>query len=811
MADDVWFRSAVRRGGAPVAGAHGRAILEHGFQVTSDQDSADVTMRLATAGVPDVRALRPGAVRRVVPAAGVPNAARDQRPYVEMADVDLPWRYSPGKDPVTGGPLPWLMLLVGTLDELQVDGDSAVAQPALLEAHPLDGVGRWAHVQVDRADAPEGEGVARILCGRIFRPGATQLAFEQDHVAALVVPWTDTGAPAWPASPTSSTELRCLLSWRFRTDEPLTFAELALALHGVDADRLGVMQVVVDDPDSPMEVGGALTTLPDDVPPSGDEVDTTVLEHGTAAGAPIVGPPAYGAAWRGQPDVRERVLTAGTVGESTWSWPEQANADLRRRVVAAVGRQAGVDLQEEIVLASERAWRSGPAVSAVLNGLALGLSAGGELWRRVPADPVEALTLVGPAMGRMRTGPDEPREAPTLRRALASPTEPDRAAYPVGLLGPSGARALRAGGPARRHAATGGADLAAVATAAATPVEVPDRPQRAVETGADVADVDPAHLDTVVIDAREQAGEAATDDALETLGAERDIDPHPAGERVKVRPVDLGAVSEMVCGHLDPRAPLPPARRRVRDRLVGVAPGRELQPLEDCPDLDLPAWRYLRDRAPHWLLPGADTLGDGEVASLRTNPGFVEAFLLGLNQQALAELRWRQHPVRAGCTPLRRFWDRTPQAGAPRDDIGGVAQWADATGSPDGRLGTHSPATVVPERLVVVMRTNLFRRFPRTLVSLAPDGTTVPAALGTRDWPEFVTALADDLTMFAFRVDPGDAAQRWVVVEEVPDGIRFRTDDLGVGTDSAAVAATLLLRPVRALLPGSETLNVGSL
>ena len=30
-------------------------------------------------------------------------------------------------------------------------------------------------------------------------------------------------------------------------------------------------------------------------------------------------------------------------------------------------------------------------------------------------------------------------------------------------------------------------------------------------------------------------------------------------------------------------------------------------PREPCPDLDLPAWRYLRDRQREWLLPGVGT------------------------------------------------------------------------------------------------------------------------------------------------------------------------------------------------------------
>src|SRR5690606_22901281 len=123
-------------------------------------------------------------------------------------------------------------------------------------------------------------------------------------------------------------------------------------------------------------------------------------------------------------------------------------------------------------------------------------------------------------------------------------------------------------------------------------------------------------------------------------GMHGDPDPHPGPERIEPRPLDLEGLSGLLVDLLDPGAPDPPARIRLRDRIDGVDPARMLQPLEDCPDLDLPAWRYLRDRAQYWLLPGAQTLSSGEVVSLRTNPQFVEQFLAGFNQQALAELRW---------------------------------------------------------------------------------------------------------------------------------------------------------------------------
>lgn len=44
--------------------------------------------------------------------------------------------------------------------------------------------------------------------------------------------------------------------------------------------------------------------------------------------------------------------------------------------------------------------------------------------------------------------------------------------------------------------------------------------------------------------------------------------------------------------------------------------------------------------------------------------------LVGANQRTLGELRWRNIPVTAGWTPLRRFWQRIADGGgAPAVDV----------------------------------------------------------------------------------------------------------------------------------------------
>ena len=291
-------------------------------------------------------------------------------------------------------------------------------------------------------------------------------------------------------------------------------------------------------------------------------------------------------------------------------------------------------------------------------------------------------------------------------------------------------------------------------------------------------------------------------------------------ERPVPRAADLGALDDALVRAFDPHND-PVAVRRVR---ATIKPD-DLQPLaprEPCPDLDLPAWRYLRDAQREWLLPGASTLEDGEVVGLASNPVFADAFLVGWNTQALGELRWRDLRPATGCTPLRRFWDRsaTGPGGAygADTDIIGIAEWvlhpgevADRRAAPLGD-GSHTPSGESGRHLVIAFHTDLFRRYPSTLVYLTnPPPPTDPTAadLKNRILPAFVAQITPKLVLFAFAVPPEALAQHWVAVEQQPPGIRFdRVKDPVVGT-SAQRSAAMLVQPVRVLIAGTALVSGG--
>jgi hypothetical protein len=238
--------------------------------------------------------------------------------------------------------------------------------------------------------------------------------------------------------------------------------------------------------------------------------------------------------------------------------------------------------------------------------------------------------------------------------------------------------------------------------------------------------------------------------------------------REPCNPVDLGKLAAVVSAAIDPTVARPPAVDRVLSTLPGIT---HIGPVEIEPELDLPLWSFISDRAQDWMLPGAGDMIDGDVVALSTNPVFVEALLVGANYQATAELRWRNVPLVTRWSPLRKFWQRA----ASEFDILPIKSWLPSTPLGDTAL--------VPEgrtaEAVVAFRTSLFRRYPATVVYLypaAPNWAPPPDAAKLSDnWsqPTFVGTIGDDVTFFGFKLPPDALLNHWIVLEEPPAGYRF--------------------------------------
>jgi hypothetical protein len=260
--------------------------------------------------------------------------------------------------------------------------------------------------------------------------------------------------------------------------------------------------------------------------------------------------------------------------------------------------------------------------------------------------------------------------------------------------------------------------------------------------------------------------------------------------------------------------------RRVLDGITGLDPAQPLAPVEVCLGLDLPVWTFLRDHAPDWLLPGANTLEDDAVVGMESNPVFMDAFLLGLNTQVVSELRWRNLRIAARCTPMRTFWSQLDLANDRfSPDIRGIDVWSETSTLGDP---THQPPPITAGNdLVLVFRSDLFRRYPTTLVYAAPaplDGggepdweADPPFGSGDRLFPTFQGSIGEDITFIRFDLTPANARRYWIALEEPPPGFSFR-NDISVPNsvlDGARFADVTFSDPTRVLIRGESLIPEG--
>jgi hypothetical protein len=229
---------------------------------------------------------------------------------------------------------------------------------------------------------------------------------------------------------------------------------------------------------------------------------------------------------------------------------------------------------------------------------------------------------------------------------------------------------------------------------------------------------------------------------------------------------DLPALATTVTAKLDPARTIT-AGIRGRLRLAPWIPWAASDPLEQvmaAPEFDTPMYEPLRDLGQDWLLPGAGAIPPDTVTVVLPNQRFIEAYLLGLSFEMGRELLFHEYPTDQRGTYFPQFWDTrgalTP-AGTPADpaalhDITAIPGW-----HPDAGLGNNSgrpnPAN---GELVLLVKGELLRRFPRTLVSavtavLGGDGLRT---LGdTIAYPVFSGRLEPDIAFFGFDLTEAQA------------------------------------------------------
>jgi hypothetical protein len=248
--------------------------------------------------------------------------------------------------------------------------------------------------------------------------------------------------------------------------------------------------------------------------------------------------------------------------------------------------------------------------------------------------------------------------------------------------------------------------------------------------------------------------------------------------------LDLAALSATVLTRIDPVTTVP---RRVGSLIALAAqlpwqPVDPLEPIMAAPVFPQPMYVPLRDLSPSYLLPGVDAIPPNSLGLLQTNRRFIESYMVGLNHEMSRQLLWNTYPTDQRGSYFRQFWDVTsyvPQPGDPSDptqlaeqlkDIPPINAWPLPVA-----LGDHPNRTdIVADNLVLMIRGELFKRYPNAIVYAAKAKRTSEGQLvldeSDERYPLFRGTLAPDMTFLGFNLTAADARGG---TPSFPDGFFF--------------------------------------
>src|SRR4030095_9683364 len=98
--------------------------------------------------------------------------------------------------------------------------------------------------------------------------------------------------------------------------------------------------------------------------------------------------------------------------------------------------------------------------------------------------------------------------------------------------------------------------------------------------------------------------------------------------------MDLGRTRSALLESVNPEQTITARVHASLNPAAIIAPGGDsLEPILDAPVFPQPMYEAVRDLSQDFLFPGLEHVPPNTVTVLRTNPRFVEAFLVGLNSE----------------------------------------------------------------------------------------------------------------------------------------------------------------------------------
>jgi hypothetical protein len=771
-------------------------------------------------GPGDIKSMDARAVIRTDPRDGADNFEPNYLATVEFGPPDFPWLFTPTA-PTNDRLHPWICLVVvpdtpGASITTRPDGVAVLRLDSpldpLAELPELANIDMWAHAQV-MGDAPDLSAaldgaspvhLSRLIAPRKLDPGKRYWAclvptYHAGVNVGLGLPVDDHDlAPAWGQGTTVPLTLPVYYSFRFQTGPGGDFASLAQQIKPADPLKpslAGARFMYVSDPrfgftfkPAPgLKVGleGSLRPLHyqtaqwPDASEAAFKLSLRAALTPQQATDPVVTPPVYGRMQAGKD------LPAD--GQPP-NWLRDLNLDPRARAAASAGAEIVKRDQEALVASAWDQLGEIRKANQLLRQAQFARHVTMSLSSRHLATVVDDgayLQMTAPVHARVRVSLPGSSSAPAT--ATTTPVVPtmrghiESSRLPPGAVSPALRKLARPRGPVGRQLTpSGGASTLLprfnLMPSGSLPQPLTAAPPTFKPNGMVTFQeaFPPSHTSPLgppvatVPRVAALQGEVNFGTALSALGGQLNSAPPPAQVP---RPLGgsptLDLPRQQLSLKLNPEATI---RARLAARVPLPADGDPLRPQTATPTFPQPMYTALAELSSEWLFPGISDMPLNTTALLVTNPPFVEAFMIGLNDEMSRELLWREVPVDLRGTYFKNFW------GTTKPDIGEIALF-----DPNAELGKHT-ADPTAGKLVLLVRADLFRRYPNTLVSaMHAKAKDVLDEANGRTFPIFRGQIGPDVYFFGFdkpdEVDalgatPGNAGW-YFLLEEHPTEPRF--------------------------------------
>jgi hypothetical protein len=713
----------------------------------NDGQLVDVDVQLYGPG--DVTGMDAREVIRIEPPRSMVDFEPNYFPSIEFDRPDFPWLFTPGNADTKKQLRPWICLIVVKKDGAKFTTDAHKPLPVLecsqAELPDLNESWAWAHAQIVSSDqAPPDPSphpalkqilkqhpertLSRLLSPRRLDPNTAYYAclvptFEVGLKTGLGESVTEAEEqdmkPAWSvtsgAGAGTSIKLPVYFHWEFRTGLEGDFESLARRIEAKSLSKsLGLRPLDISAPGwgmpsqprgsagTVLDLEGALRT-PETSPRDWSEPTRTVFQNSlrtilnipaslSASGtAAVLGPPLYGQWYAGQDTV--------PAANQPPHWFRELNVDPRYRVAAGLGTAVVQQDQEELMASAWDQLEKQKQDHLRLKRAQLAETVGGSLVKKHfdSLDPAQLLQFTGPALGVLQD----------LVPPAGSPSDPRR------LVG---------------HAALSGTFRRF------------NRPRGPLATRLGNTDTVSLKNQIPALLSRQEAGTSRM------FAVARMIDPR---RRIQLA-TDWARLKINILAQLDPKSTV---LTSVRETVPTV---ESIDITRFAPTFSQPMYEPLRDAFPDMLLPGMDQIPTNSIALLQTNPSFIEAYMAGLNHEMSRELLWRGFPTDQRGTYFRQFWEAqgdlsgsSEQEREAHRDVTPLATWTN-----ESRLGSHGPRGSSEGQLVLLIRGDLLRRYPRAMVYAvegiwSADGTR--RELGTNElYPMFRATQTPDITLLGF-------------------------------------------------------------